>query len=1018
MTRIVEQDVEDACIEWLEELEYDYVYGPDISPDGENPERNDYKDVILTDRLRIALEKINDVPPEAIDYAIKKIVHPETPNLLDNNHNFHKMLTDGIDVEFEKNGQIRYEKVWLIDFSPETLEINNEFLAVNQFTVIEKSNRRPDVVLFVNGIPIVLIELKNPRDPNATLWKAFNQVQSTYKNEIPNMFVYNEVIVISDGPDAKIGTTTTPWSRFAPWKTFGEGNIAPESEPKLKVIIKGMFEKRRLLDIIRNFIVIETEGPEITKKLANYHQVRATNKAVIHTVRASSSEGDRKIGVIWHATGSGKSLTMTTLAGKIIQSSEMKNPTIVVVTDRNDLDDQLFGTFHRSREILHQEPEHAKNRKHMRELLQVQSGGVIFTTVQKFVPDKGEDAPLLSDRRNIVVFADEAHRSQYDVIDGFARHVRDSLPNASFVGFTATPIEDSDKNTKTIFGDYIDIYDMVQSIEDGFTVPIYYEPRRAKVSIDPKMLQSIDPTFDKITENSEEEERKKLKTKWAKLEAIVGSHANIEQLAQDIVDHFENRTKTFRGKGMIVCMSRKICADLYDAIIKLRKEWHNDEDTKGILKVVMTGTASDPENFQPHIRTKNNRKIIEKRLKDDDDELKLVIVRDMWLAGFDVPFLHTMYIAKPMQTHSLIQAISRVNRVHENKPGGLIVDYISIAHEMKKAINQFTKEQKEDTIIPIDEAAIIFNRKFQIAKDMLVGFDYTNYSSGKSTDQLEVLAGSMSHIIEQEDGKKRFKKAVNDLMRSAKLCGAHKDVVLVRDDIVFFDTLQRSLSKNTGAGVTYTEETDLAVGELVTKSMESAGVEDLLKASGIIKSPEISILSDEFLQDVKNTKKKNLAIELLSKLVSNEIKERRKKNVVHSDTLLEKLQKTLQNYDKRSIDAVTVITELIAISKDIRNARKRGEKLNLSEEELAFYDALEVNDTSVKVLGDEVLTSIARELVEKIRESKTIDWPIRESGRAKIMANVKRVLNKHGYPVPKKDSTTQTILDQASKLFA
>ena len=1018
MARIVEQDVEDACIDWLMELGYDYVYGPDLSPDGEQPERKDYKDVILVDRLHDALIRINDLPQEAIDAALKKIIYPDTPNLLDNNHNFHKMLTDGINVEYEVNGEIKYDIVWPIDFNAKKIEKNNEFLVVNQFTVIEKSNRKPDVILFVNGIPLVIIELKNPRDPNATLWKAFNQVQSTYKDEIPNMFTHNEIIVISDGTDAKIGTTTTDWSRFAPWKTIDGENIVSESEPKLKVVIQGMFEKNKLLDIIRNFIVFELDGTEIIKKLANYHQVRATNKAIQHTIRASSSKGDQKIGVIWHATGSGKSLTMATMAGKIIQNPSMNNPTIVIVTDRNDLDDQLFGTFYRSREILRQEPEQATKRSHLRELLRVQSGGVVFTTVQKFVPDKGENAPLLSDRRNIVVIADEAHRSQYDVIDGFARHVRDSLPNASFVGFTATPLESNDKNTKTIFGEYIDIYDMVQSIEDGFTVPIYYEPRHSKFNIDPKMLQEIDPTFNKITENSEEEERKKLKTKWAKLEAIVGSQANIDQVAKDIVDHFENRISTFRGKGLIVCMSRKICANLYDAITKLRKEWHNDDDTKGILKVVITGKASDPKNFQQHIRSKTNRKHIEKRLKDDNDELKLVIVRDMWLAGFDVPFLHTMYIAKPMQTHSLIQAISRVNRVHKNKPGGLIVDYISIAHEMKNAIKQYTKDQKEDTLVLIDEAVLVFKRKYQIIKDMLIGFEYSKYFTGKSTEQLEVLAGAMAHIIDQKDGKKQFKKNANDLMKSAKLCGAHEEIITVRNDIIFFDTLQQNLSKNTGAGVTYSEEIDLAVGELVTKSMESLGVEDLLKASGIVKTPEISILSDEFLQDVKSSKKKNLAIELLSKLVSDEIKSRRKKNVAHAFTLLEKLQKTLQNYEKRTVDSVTIITELISISKEIRDAKKRGEKLKLTEEELAFYDALEISDSTVKVLGDEVLTSIAKELVEKIRKSKTIDWPLRETGRAKIMASVKRVLNKHGYPLPKKDSTTQTILDQASQMFA
>jgi type I restriction enzyme, R subunit len=1018
MRRIVEQDVEDACIEWLEELGYDYVYGPEISPDGEHSERKNYSDIILIERLRSALERINKLPKTAIDDAIKKIIYPDTPNLIDNNHNFHKMLTDGVDVEFEVDGETKFDKVWILDFNSDKIELNNEFLVVNQYTVIEKENRRPDVILFINGIPLVLIELKNPRDTNATLWKAFKQVQLTYQSEIPSMFLHNEITIISDGTDARIGTTTTPWSRFAPWKTIDGENIASESEPQLKVIIKGMLEKKRLLDIIRNFIVFESEGPEIIKKLANYHQIRAANNAVRHTIRASSQDGNKKIGVVWHATGSGKSLTMTTLSGKIIQEPLMKNPTIVVITDRNDLDDQLFGTFFKSRELLHQEPEQAKTRNDMRGLLKVESGGVIFTTVQKFVPEKGEDAPLLSDRRNIVVMADEAHRSQYDVIDGFARHLRDSLPNASFIGFTATPIETADKNTKTIFGDYIDIYDMMQSVEDGFTVRINHEPRHSKLNIDSTMLEKIDPAFNKITENSEEDERKKLKSKWSRLEAVVGSNANLQQLAKDIVEHFENRRVLFKGKGMIVCMSRKICADLYDEIIKLRKEWHNDDDQKGFLKVVMTGKASDPENFQLHIRSKKKRKLIEKRLKDDNDELSLVIVRDMWLAGFDVPFLHTMYIAKPMQTHSLIQAISRVNRVHENKPGGLIVDYISIAHEMKKAINQYTKDLKQDTIIPIEEAVEVFKRKYQLIKDMLIGFDYSKFFSGKSTERLEVLAGAMSLIVDQEEGKKRFKQASNDLMKSAKLCGAHEEILAVRDNIVFFDTLQRNLSKNTGIGVSYTEETDVAVGELVTKSMESLGVEDLLKASGIVKTPEISILSDEFLQDVKSTKRKNLAVELLSKLVSDQIKTRRKKNIVHSNSLLEKLQKTIQNYEKRPVDAVDVITELISISKEIRDARKRGEKLKLTEEELAFYDTLDSKDSSVKVLGDEVLTSISKELVEVIQKSKTIDWPLRESGKAKIMSSVKRVLNKHGYPVPKKESATQAILEQASQMFA
>jgi len=1015
MKRIVEQDVEDACIDWLEELGYQYFHGAEFSPDAESPERKYPSDVILVKHLRDALQRINDLPDDVIDTALKKIVYPDTPNLLNNNHNFHKMLTDGINVEFEQHGEVKHDIVWPIDF--ENIE-KNEFLVINQFTVIEKNERRPDVVLFVNGIPIVIIELKNPRDLNATLWKAYNQVQSTYKDQIPSMFVHNQIIVISDGTDAKVGTTTTPWSRFAVWKTIDGENIAPESEPKLKVIIKGMFEKKKLLDIIRNFIVFEAEGPEILKKLANYHQVRATNKAIQHTVRASSPSGDRRIGVVWHATGSGKSLTMVTLAGKIIQEPLMRNPTIVVITDRNDLDDQLFGTFFRSREVLRQEPEHAKTRSHLRELLQVNAGGVVFTTVQKF--GDREDTALLTDRQNVVVIADEAHRSQYDIIDGFARHVRDSLPNASFIGFTATPIEAADKNTKTIFGDYIDVYDMIQSIQDGFTVPINYEPRHSKLDIDPNMLRNIDPNFDQITENSEEDERKKLKTKWTKLEAIMGSQANLEQMAKDIVEHFENRRSMLRGKGMIVCMSRKMCVGLYNELVKLRKDWHSDDDNKGFLKVVMTGKASDPKDYQQHIRSKPDRRIIEKRLKDDDDELTLVIVRDMWLAGFDVPFLHTMYIAKPMITHNLIQAISRVNRVHEKKPGGLIVDYIAIGHDMQKAIIQYTKDQKQDAVVPLAEAVEVFNRKYQIATDMLVGFDHSNYfTTKKPTERLEILAGAMSHIVDQDDGKKRFKKVANDLMKSAKLCGAHEAVMEKRDDLVFFDTVKTNLAKNTGAGVSYSEEIDLAVGELVDKSMESCGVEDLLKASGIVKTPEISILSDEFLQSVKGSERKNLAVELLSKLISDEIKATGKKNKAQEVTLSKKLQDTLQNYEKRhKIKTVNIIIELIKISQDIRDAKKRGEKLKLSEVELAFYDALEVKDTTVKILGDKVLTSIARELVEKVRESKTIDWPLREMGRAKIMASVKRVLNRHGYPTPKKDAATEAIIDQASQLFA
>ncbi len=1010
MSRFTESDVEEAALEWFEELQYQILSGPDIAPNSENEERKSYEDVVLIERLKKSLQKINkNYPDEVIESAIKKLVYADTPDLIINNQKFHKMLTDGIEIEYSSNEGIKTAQVWPIDFT--NIE-NNEFLVVNQYTVIENRKRRPDIIVFINGLPIGIIELKNPRDENATTKGAFNQVQSTYKKDIPSIFIHNEFIVISDGVEAKIGTTTTTWDRFAPWRIIEEKN-EPESVPELEIMIKGVFEKSRILDILQNFIVFDIDEKETIKKIAGYHQFRGVNKAIQSTIKSSSKNGDKKIGVIWHSTGSGKSLSMIFYSGKIIQNKKMENPTIVVMTDRNDLDDQLSESFFRTKEIIRQEPQQAKKRTDLRKLLQVSSGGVIFTTVQKFVPEKGETAKLLSDRHNIIVIADEAHRSQYDFIDGFARHVRDSLPNASFIGFTATPIESGDKNTRAVFGDYIDKYDMVQSVEDGFTVGIDYDGRFSKIKFLDDQKQKIDPQFEAITERHEEDERKKLQSKWARLEAIVGSEKNVKQMAVDIVDHFENRIMALKGKGMIVCMSRKMCVKLYHEIIKLKPEWDDLDYKKGEIKIVMTGSASDPPEFQPHLTTKDMRKTIKSRIKNPDDPLKLVIVRDMWLAGFDAPIIHTMYIAKPMHSHTLIQAISRVNRVFEGKPAGLIVDYIAIGYDVMKALIQSSKASKEKISFPIEESVELMLRKYQMVKDFFIDFEYSNFFTGKPSERLKIITGSMAHILEQEEGKKRFTLAVAQLLRANALCGSHEKARELRNEFEFFETIKASFAKNTGSRHVNVQEIDSKIQDLVSRSIETVGVVDLLKASGVSRTPEISILSDEFLQEVKGMKYKNMAIELLSKLLQDEIKIKSQKNASQARSFADMLEKSLVKYENRSLNSATIIDELIKLSKQIRDAQKRGIKLNLSEEELAFYDALEISDTHVKVLGDENLSKIAKELLENLRENASIDWPIRENAKAKLRSIVKRVLTKNGYPDERKDSTTENIMHQA-----
>lgn len=1014
--KFVESHVEEAALEWLSDIGYSIESGPDISPDGKAPERK-YEQVILTDRLRVALARINpDMPRQTIEDAIRKLTVVQSPSLFVNNHQFHKMLTDGIPIEVSKQGEIRHEQVWAIDFK--NLD-NNEWVAINQLTIIEnQKERRPDIIIYVNGLPIAVVELKNAADEKATTLKAFHQLQ-TYKNDMPSLFVTNEILIASDGTTARMGSLTADWERFMPWRTIEGEKEADKNMPELEAMIKGVFEKERFCDFIRNFIAFNVDGPETVKKIAGYHQFHAVNVAVDTTVKASSAKGDRRVGVVWHTQGSGKSLTMAFYSGKIIQHKDMENPTIVVLTDRNDLDNQLFEEFSKSHEVLRQKPEQAESRKELQDLLRVASGGVIFTTIQKFLPEKGEKYPLLSDRRNIIVIADEAHRSQYDFIDGFARHMRDALPNASFIAFTGTPIEKADKSTPAVFGNYISIYDIQKAVNDGFTVPIYYEARMAKLELKEKERPKIDKDFEELTEQEEEKVRQRLKTKWGRLEAVVGTDKRVSQIAKDIVEHFEQRTAALEGKCMIVCMSRRICVDLYKAIVKLRPEWHDGSDEKGEIKVIMTGSASDPQSFQPHIRNKKKREAIKKRLKDPNDKLKLVIVRDMWLTGFDAPPLHTMYIDKPMRGHGLMQAIARVNRVFKDKPGGLIVDYIGIGYFLKEALANYTKDDRKETGIPQEEAVEIMEEKYEICKEMFHKFDYSKFFTGKSSERIAVLPAAMNHILSLEDGKNRFLKGIMELSKAFALSVPHEKAINIRDEVGFFQAVRAQIMKFTppeDGKQKDPEQLDSAIRQIVSQAIGSKGVVDIFDAAGLSK-PEVSpLMSDEFLNGLKNMKQRNLALELLKKLINDELKLRMKKNLVQSKQFSTMLEKSIIKYQNRTIEAAQVINELIGLAKDIREASKRGEKLNLSEDELAFYDALEVNDSAVKVLGDETLRQIALELVDAIKQNVTIDWTVKESVRARLRSAVRRILRIHGYPPDKQEKATQTVLEQAELL--
>ncbi len=1069
---ITENIIEQSAIEILQSQGWEYANGKEISPEGLFCERENFSQIVLLNRLRTAIAKINpDIPLDAQEAAVQKVLRIASPDLLHNNEEFHRLLVEKVKIPYQENGYERSHEVALIDFEHPA---RNQFLVVNQYTIIENNqNKRPDVLLFVNGLPLVVIELKNAANENTDIKSAYQQIQ-TYKAIIPSLFTYNAICILSDGLECKAGSVSADLSRYMTWKTADGIREASRFKPQLETLLKGMLQPATLLDLVRNFIVFEKSKKEdaktgliqiqTVKKLAAYHQFFAVNKAVQSTVIASGENGDKRGGVVWHTQGSGKSLSMVFYSGKLITSPEMKNPTIVVITDRNDLDDQLFDTFASSVQLLRQEPVQAENREHLKELLKVASGGIVFTTIQKFLPENNKSVyDQLSDRKNVVVIADEAHRTQYGfeakLIDekdketkeiigkriayGFAKYMRDALPNATYIGFTGTPIEGTDVNTPQVFGNYIDRYDIKDAVDDGATVKIFYESRLAKVNLDEEGRRLIEE-FDKELEQDEElTEKQKAKAKWTKLEAIVGHHDRVKNLAKDIVTHFEKRQTVFEGKAMIVAMSRRIAADLYKEIIALRPDWHNDDLTKGAIKVVMTTNSADGPEISKHHTTKQQRRDLSERMKDPADELKLVIVRDMWLTGFDAPCLNTMYVDKPMRGHNLMQAIARVNRVFKDKPGGLIVDYLGIGTDLKKALSFYGEAGgKGDPAENIEKAFEIFKEKLEVVQqmfnedsstrnDILVEepeayyegsfkFNYRRFFVVDAQEKLSIILQAEEHILGLQDGKERFIREVSLLSQALSLCITKEEVQPHLPEVAFFQAMKARLAKFDApiGGGKSDVEIETAIKQIVDEALSSDKVIDIFDAAGIDK-PEISgleILSDEFLLEVKGMQHKNLAIELLKKILNNELKVRAKTNLVKSKKLLEMLEGAIKRYQNNLLTTAEIIQELINIAKQIKEADKEGEKLGLNNDEVAFYNALEINDSAVQVLGDDTLKEIAREIADKVRANATIDWTIRESARAKLMVLVRRTLNKWGYPPDKQQKAIDTVLKQAELL--
>jgi type I restriction enzyme R subunit len=1035
MAFLSEAAVEVALLEQLRGLGYSVEQEENIGPDGHCPERESHDEVVLKKRFESAVALLNPgLPLEARQDAIRKVMQFELPSLLEENRRLHRLITEGVDVEYyADDGTLTTGKVSLINFEqPE----QNDWLAVSQFVVIAgQYNRRPDVVVFVNGLPLGVIELKAPGSGNATLVGAFNQLQ-TYKKQIPALFNLNALLVTSDGITARVGSLTADLERFMPWRTTDGKDVAPKGAPELSTLIEGVFHQRRLLDVLCYFTVFGETGSGLAKIIAGYHQFHAVQHAVNSTVAASAPGGNQRVGVIWHTQGSGKSLLMAFYAGQLVKHPAMANPTLVVLTDRNDLDDQLFATFSMCRDLIRQTPVQADSREDLQKHLARASGGVIFTTLQKF----GETGQALTDRRNVIVIADEAHRSQYgfkakvdaktgEISYGFAKYLRDALPNASFIGFTGTPIEADDVNTPAVFGNYIDVYDISRAVEDGATVPIYYESRLARIEIDEDEKPKIDAEVNELTEDDPEVEQERFKKKWSTVEALVGSDKRLSLVAKDMVTHFEDRVAALDGKAMVVCMSRRICVKLYDEIVKLRPDWHSTDDNAGSVKIVMTGAASDPQEWQQHIGNKARRDLLAKRARDPKDLLKLVIVRDMWLTGFDAPCMHTMYVDKPMQGHGLMQAIARVNRVFRDKPAGLIVDYIGIAQNLKSALQQYSKNDQESTGVDEAQAIAVMMEKYEVVRDMYHGFDYASAMSGSPQERLAMMAGAIEWILDLQqklaakektkDGKKdahrRYQDAVLALSKAFALASASDEARDIREEVGFFQAIRAALVKSsTGSGVTQ-QERELAIQQIVSRAVVSTEIVDILAAAGI-KSPDISILSDEFLAEVQQMKKKNLALEALRKLINDGIRSRSKANVVQTKAFSERLEDAVARYHANAITTAEVLQELIQLAKDIRAARQRGEEQGLSEDEIAFYDALAENESAIQMMGDDKLKLIAHELLVSLRENVSVDWAHRDSARARMRVLVKRILRKYGYPPDLQDAAVQTVLQQAEAL--
>jgi type I restriction enzyme R subunit len=1049
---MTEDQLEQETLAWLIDTGYSHVYGPDIAVDGESPERSNYTQVILVERLRGTISRLNPlIPFVAREDALHQVLNLDTPVLLSANRLFHRLLVNGVPVEYQKDGETRGDFVRLIDFADVGA---NEWLAVNQFTIKgSKHTRRPDIILFVNGLPLVLMELKNPADENADIWKAYDQIE-TYKEQIPDVFQYNEVLVIADGTEARMGSLSSNAERYMAWRTIDGVNLDPLGQfNELETLVRGVLAPAYLLDFLRFFVLFEDDGTLI-KKIAGYHQFHAVRAAIMQVVAASRPGGTQKGGVVWHTQGSGKSITMTCFAARVMRETAMENPTIVVITDRNDLDGQLFGVFSLSQDLLREQPVQALTRQDLRaKLANRPSGGIVFATIQKFMPGEDEDTfPLLSDRHNIVVIADEAHRTQYgfeaklktrkvkspllgtgpaptSLLDadeapaqyleryqvGYAQNLRDALPNATFVAFTGTPVSSEDRDTRAVFGDYIHIYDMQQARDDGATVAIYYESRLAKLGLREESLEGVDDEVDELAEDEEDDQKALLKSRWAALEKVVGSEPRIKQVAADLVQHFEERDNAQSGKAMVVAMSRDICAHLYDAIIALRPNWHDDDPEKGVIKVVMTGSASDKPLLRPHIYSKQVKKRMEKRFKDPDNPMRLVIVRDMWLTGFDAPCVHTMYVDKPMKGHNLMQAIARVNRVFRDKQGGLVVDYIGIASDLKQALKEYTASKgRGRPTVDAYEAYAVLEEKLDVLRAMLHQIDYSGFLTGGH----RMLAKAADHVFGLKDGKKRFSDTALAMSKAFSLCCTLDEAKAVRDEVAFFQAVKVLLTKREISVRKRTdEERDLAVRQIIGSALVSNEVVDIFNAAGLEK-PNIGILDDDFLNEVRNLPERNLAVELLERLLEGEIKTRFATNVVQNNKFSEMLANVIKRYQNRSIETAQVMEELIAMAKKFKEEAERGASAGLNSDEIAFYDALADNEESVRELGDETLKKIAHELAESLRNNVSVDWAVRDSVRAKLRLLVKRILRKYKYPPVKEEAAVALVLDQAETLSA